>query len=157
MKDKIDGRKKRKTNPSKKYVDYICKLFNDAYDDRIEDSKLQGADWKSGGKKADHMSLERFRKMLKADYDIELSTAKIRKILITGNCWTTTRSRQIKKKFDELGSVRKVANELKVSAAFVTMNLPYEKVVYDLKDKSGNAKRVERWRQNHKDKINDSL
>lgn len=142
---KIDGRKKIKADPSQEYIDYICGLYGDTYDDRQEDSKLHGKDWLPG-ESANHKSLEGFRKQLKRNYDIELSTAKIRKILITGGRWSTERSREIQEKYAELKSVPLVAESLGLSAALVVMNLPYEKVVYDLEDKSGNAKRIERWR-----------
>lgn len=142
---KIDNRKKIKADPSWEYVDYICGLYGDVYDDREEDSKPQGKNW-IPGECANHKSLEEFRKQLRCSYDIKLSTAKIRKILITGGCWSTERSREIQKKYSELKSVSLVAESLGLSAALVVMNLPYEKVVYDLEDKSGNAKRIERWR-----------
>lgn len=145
---KIDNRKKIKADPSRKYVEYICGLYGDAYDDREEDSKPQGRNW-NPGERANHKSLEGFRKQLKGNYDIDLSTAKIRKILITGGRWSTERSREIQKKFSELKSVSLVAESLGLSAALVVMNLPYKKVVYDLEDKSGNAKRVERWRNKY--------
>lgn len=148
MSVKIDNRKRLKVNPSLEYVDYICGLYGDKYDDRKEDSKPQGKDWLPG-ENANHKSLEGFRKQLKNSYDIELSTAKIRKILITGGRWSTERSREIQKRFSELKSVPLVAESLGLSSALVVMNLPYEKVVYDLDDKSGNAKRVEKWRNRH--------
>ncbi len=145
----IDGRKAVKVNPSEEYVDYICGLYGDVYDDREEDSKPQGKNWVPG-QSANHKSLEEFRKQLKSIYDIELSTAKIRKLLITGGRWSTERSREIKKKYSELKSVPMVAESLGLSSALVVMNLPYEKVVYDLDDKSGNAKRIARWRDRQK-------
>ena len=49
--------------------------------------------------------------------------------------------------FDQYKSIRKVAEVLGVSDALVTMYLPYGKVVYDLEEKSGGAKRTERWRE----------
>lgn len=143
---KTDSRKKIKADPSREYVDYICGLYGDSYDDRKEDSKPQGKDW-IPGESANHKSLEGFRKQLKSSYDIELSTAKIRKILITGGRWSTERSREIQRKYSELKSVPLVAERLGLSTALVVMNLPYEKVVYDLEDKSGNAKRIEKWRK----------
>ena len=149
---KTDKRRKKSADPSKEYIDYICKLYGDKYDDRIEDSRPQGLDWRPGGQQANHLSLERFRKLLLNSYEINLSTAKIRKILITGGCWTTTQSRRIQKAYDELSSVQLVADKLGISPEFVTMNLPYEKVVYDLINKSGNAKRVERWRNRKMDR-----
>ena len=78
---------------------------------------------------------------------IELSTAKIRKILITGGCWSTERCREVAELYDKYGSVKRVAEILKVSEALVNMYLPYEKAVYDLEEKSGNAKRIARWRE----------
>ncbi len=142
---KTYSRKKVKADSSREYIDYICGLYGDSYDDREEDSKLHGKDWLPG-ERANHKSLEGFRKQLKGNYDIELSTAKIRKILITGGRWSTERSREIQKKYSELKSAPLVAESLGLSAALVVMNLPYEKVVYDLEDKSGNARRIERLR-----------
>ena len=43
-------------------------------------------------------------------------------------------------------AVRKIAAELEISTVSVNINLPYEKVVYDLENKSGNANRIGRWR-----------
>lgn len=149
IKGKTDSRKKIKADPSQEYVDYICGLYGDNYDDREEDSKPQGKNW-CPGECSNHKSLEGFRKQLKSNYDIELSTAKIRKILITGGCWSTERSREIQKMYLELKSIPTVAERVGLSSAFVVMNLPYEKGVYDLEDKSGNAKRIERYRARNK-------
>ena len=133
------------STPSADYISYICKLYDDIYDDRKEDSRPHGDNWKPGVC-ANHRSLESFRRDLKNSYDIALSTAKIRKILITGGCWTTESSRKIQKCYGELKNISEVANKLGLSTAIVTMNLPYEKVVYDLENKSSNAKRIEKYR-----------
>lgn len=140
-----DGWRRKKKNPSKDFIELICSLYGDSYDDREEDSSPGGADWVPG-EKANHTSLAAFKKELEG-YGYNLSTAKIRKILITGGCWTTERSREVGELFEKYGSVAKVAKELGVSEALVKMYLPYEKVVYDLEDKSGNAKRIDRWRE----------
>lgn len=142
--EKKDRRRKEKQNPSREYIDFICSLYNDFYDDREEDSRPVGADW-IPGEKAIHTSLSEFKEELEG-YGYNLSTAKIRKILITGGCWTTERSREVKELYNKYGNVSKVAQALNVSEALVKMYLPYEKGVYDLENKSGNAKRVERWR-----------
>lgn len=138
-------RQKPQPNPSKNFIDLICALYDDHYDDRKEDSAPGGADW-TPGVTAEHKSLEAFRRELE-DRDISLSTAKIRKILITGGLWSTATSREIKKQYEKLKSIKLVAEKLEVSTALVTMYLPYEKVVYDLEEKSSGAKRVQRWRE----------
>ena len=141
----MDRRRKEKKDPSRDFIERICDLYGDTYDDREEDSKPGGENWVPG-KEANHTSLVAFQKMLKEN-GIELSTAKIRKILITGGCWSTERSREVAELYDKYGSVKRVAEILKVSEALVNMYLPYEKAVYDLEEKSGNAKRIARWRE----------
>lgn len=144
-----DGRRREKRNPSADFIEQICGLYNDIYDDREEDSSIGGDDW-APGKMANHTSLSSFQKELEEGYGIKLSSAKIRKILITGGCWTTERSREVAELYAKLGSVAKVAKELGLSETLVKTYLPYNKVVYDLEDKSGNARRVERWREKRK-------
>ena len=124
----------------------ICSLYNDTYDDRKEDSSPGGENW-IPGKKAKHTSLGAFKKTLLKDYGIDLSTAKIRKILITGGCWSTQRSREVARLYKKYGSIKIVADKIGMTTELVTMYLPYNKVVYDLVDKSGNAKRIEKWRK----------
>jgi hypothetical protein len=144
-----DGRRREKKNPSADFINQICSLYNDIYDDREEDSSIGGEDW-APGKMANHTSLNSFQKELEEGYGIKLSTAKIRKILITGGCWTTERSREVGELYEEYGSVALVAKELGLSETLVKTYLPYGKVVYDLEEKSGNARRVERWREKRK-------
>lgn len=90
-----DKRRKQKTmSPSQEFINFICSVYNDVYDDREEDSSIGGEDWVPG-EKARHTSLDSFRKELKDHHGIEISTAKLRKILITGGVWTTERSREV--------------------------------------------------------------
>ena len=73
-----------------------------------------------------------------------------RKILITGGLWSTERSREVAELFEQYGSVKRVAEELGLSPGLVITYLPYQKTVYDLEEKSGNAKRIDRWRERHR-------
>ena len=158
-------------SPSQEYIDYICKLYGDVYDDRMEDSRPPaagearreaGEDWVPG-QIAAHKSLSYFQEEL-AGLGIRLSTSKIKKILITGGCWSTERSRQIGSLYAEytgseeaggmgLGgeeAVRRIADELKVSRVTVSVNLPYQDVVYNLEHRSKNAERCSRYRKRQK-------
>ena len=130
----------------REFVERICWLYGDAYDDR-EAAK----NWKQGKEKG-HKSLEVFRKELKAVHGISMSTAKIRKILITGGLWTTERSREAAVLYERLGSVAAVSRTLGVSEELVIMYLPYGKTVYGLEEKSSGARRVQRWREKQKRK-----
>ena len=164
--------------PSKEFIEYICSLYGDIYDDRIEDCRPPaageefrnpGEDWKPG-QAADHKSLGAFQKQLKA-MGIELSTSKIRKILITGGCWTTERSREIRELFDLYTSaeldggkgladdvaVRKIAEELEVSIVTVNVNLPYLNVVYKLEKRSQNAVRCARYKKRRQSNLKQAV
>ena len=156
-----------KQEPSKEYIKYICGLYGDTYDDRIEDSRpptagdearVPGDDWKPG-QIADHKSLAAFQKELKG-MGIILSSSKIRKILITGGCWSTERSREIAGMFElytasnndggyylsEDQAIKKIAETLAVSLVTVNVNMPYQNVVYNLENRSKNAVRCARYR-----------
>ncbi len=147
-------------NPSQEYVSLICRLYGDAYDDREEDSRIRGLDWKPGIK-AVHKSMGAFQRELEEVHGIHLSRTKLQKILITGGCWTTERSREVQWLVEEYiapaakggkgmtpkDAVRVVAKHLGISNVSVVINLPYGKVVYGLDEKSSNAKRIERCRE----------
>lgn len=160
-----------KQEPSKEYIEYICNLYGDLYDDRVEDCKPPaagddfrdpGEDWRPG-KEADHKSLSAFQRESNAR-GIKLSSSIIRKILITGGCWTTERSREIADLFDLYASPKaddgygmsedlaanKIAEELEVSLVTVNVNLPYRNVVYNLENRSRNAVRCARYKERKK-------
>ena len=138
--------------PSEEYITYICSLYGDSYDDREEDSKPKGRDWTPWAAAA-HKSLSAFQKELEGK-GIKLSRTKLQKILISGGCWSTERSRAIQHMYSEArmeglppkAAMKKVSAELRISTVAVNINLPYEKVVYKLAQKSRNARRIEKCR-----------
>ena len=151
---------------SGEFVDQICHLYDDVYDDRVEDSAPGGLDWKPG-QKSMHKSLIVFQREL-AEKGIKLTTGKIKKILITGGCWTTERTREIGLLYEKYtdreenggegisheAAVKKISSELEISEPMVCMSLPYNRVVYELDNKSSNAKRCDRSREKRKCRIN---
>ena len=162
-------------NPSNDYIRHICDIYNDYYDDRIEESnpptagnnpKTAGEDWRPGVAAA-HKSLVAFQKELEEE-GIRLSTSKIKKILVTGGCWTTARSRQVQELYEKYtkrdadsGSdgraltapeaVTRISKELGISKVSVSVNIPYQDVVYKLDQRSKNAIRCERYRNKKKE------
>ena len=94
------AKEKQNRTPSQEYVAFICQLYGDRYDDREEDSKIKGLDWEPGVK-ASHKSMAAFQKELEEVHGIHISRTKLQKILITGGCWTTERSREIQWLYEE--------------------------------------------------------
>ena len=152
-----------KKKPSQEYVAFICQLYGDRYDDREEESKIKGLNWEPG-MKASHKSMAAFQKDMEEIHGIHLSRTKLQKILITGGCWTTERSREIQwlyeeytapveengKGLDSKAAVLAIAKHLGISTVSVIINLPYGKVVYDLENKSANALRIDKYRSRQK-------
>lgn len=152
------------------FIQEICLLYGDRYDDRLEDSRpptagkkngktdkrQAGADWEPG-MPAGHKSLSVFQKELLEEHGIHLSTSKIRKILISGGLWTTERSREIQVLYIELTrsqsnidpeqAVSLISKKLGVSKPTVVVNLPYINGVNGLKQKSKNALRCAKYRK----------
>ena len=160
------------------YIQEICGLYADHYDDRIEDSRpptagkkngqaekrLAGEDWEPGIQ-AGHKSLSVFQKELAEKHGICLSTSKIRKILVSGGCWTTERSREVQALYNELTQsrlginpekvVELISEKLGISKVSVDVNLPYINGVNCLETKSKNAVRCARYREKAKSRKND--
>lgn len=127
-------------------------------------ARTPGKDW-IPGQVANHKSIIAFQRELE-DLGIKQSSSKIRKILITGCCWSTERSREIEALFNHyilpkssggLGLQRdavvaKIASDLGISVVTVSVNLPYESVVYNLEQKNSNAKRCKKYREGKKKK-----
>ena len=53
----MDRRQKKKKDPSRDYIERICDLYGDTYDDREEDSKPGGETGFRARKRITHLSL----------------------------------------------------------------------------------------------------
>lgn len=160
---------------SREYVEHICNMYGDVYDDRLEDCRPPAAgdefrdpeeDWKPGPV-ADYKSFAASQKELE-NQEINLSSSKIRKILITNGCWTTKRSREVAELFEYYTSpiddgskglsrdvaVKMIAEKLNVSIVTVSVNLPYLNVVYKLENRRKNAKCYATYEKRKRQRMN---
>lgn len=126
-------------------IEKVCGLYKSEYDDRKEDSSLGGKDWLPGGK-AGHKSLAAFKRELKKN-GIDLSSGKIRKILITGGLYSSALSRAVAEEYEKNHDVEQIAKALGISKSTVYIYLPYERTAYGLENKTSNARRIDRWRR----------
>ena len=76
----------------------------------------------------------------------EISTTKVRKILITMGLWSSPRSLQIRQLADQGKSSAEIAETLQISVVMVQNYLPYKKGLYDEPEKTDTAKRSEKYR-----------
>ncbi|NLV84510.1 MAG: hypothetical protein GXY60_08100 [Spirochaetales bacterium] len=80
----------------------------------------------------------------------EISTTKVRKILITMGLWSSPRSLQIQQLAEQGKSSAEIAETLKISVVMVQNYLPYEKGLYDEPQKSDTAMRSEKYRERNR-------
>jgi len=80
----------------------------------------------------------------------EISTTKVRKILITEGLWSSARSQQIRELSDQGKSSAKIAEILQINIAMVQNYLPYEKGLYDEPAKTDTAIRSEKYRERNR-------
>lgn len=78
---------------------------------------------------------------------MELSPMKTRKILITGGCYSTDLSTEIWKLYRDGKTVGEIAELLNTTSANVNSYLPYERIIYNMKERSVEADRQARYRE----------
>lgn len=78
--------------------------------------------------------------------ELELSPMKVRKILITANAYSTELSTEIGELWKDGKTVGEIAEMLNTSAANVNSYLPYERIIYNMEEKSVEADRQTRYR-----------
>ncbi len=77
----------------------------------------------------------------------DLSPMKTRKILITGGCYTTDLSSEIDALYKDGKTVGQIAEILSTTPANVNSYLPYERIIYNMEERSVEADRQARYRE----------
>lgn len=80
----------------------------------------------------------------------DLSPMKIRKILITGKTYSTDLSTEIDELWRDGKTVGEIAELLNMTTANVNAYLPYERIIYNMEEKSVEADRQQRYRDRKK-------
>lgn len=84
---------------------------------------------------------------------LSISPIKVRKILITAGVYTSSSQKDIEELYRGGYSIEEIADILHMSKANVYSYLPYEKVIYNMPEKSVNADRQARYRERKKQNI----
>ena len=72
---------------------------------------------------------------------------KVRKLLITGGCYDTKMYRDVKRLREKRMSVEQIGEKLKKRPETIRSYLPYERVIYNLEERSVNADRLQRFKK----------
>ena len=79
--------------------------------------------------------------------EMELSPMKVRKILITGGMYSTDLSTEIGELYKDGKTVSEIAELLNTTTANINSYLPYERIIYNMEEKSVEADRQQRYRE----------
>lgn len=82
--------------------------------------------------------------------ELEMSPMKVRKILITGGVYSTDLSTEIDALYKDGKTPAEIAGLLNTSVANVNSYLPYERIIYNMDEKSVEADRQQRYRDRKK-------
>jgi hypothetical protein len=120
-------------------IERVAKYYGDPYDDRY-------------GCTYDHVSLRQVAK------EFNITVLKARKILITANRYSIRQSREVIGLYEQGESIDEIMSATGLSKSSVISYLPYQKVIYNMKNKSVGADRIERWRKKERNiAISDNL
>ena len=78
--------------------------------------------------------------------EMDISPMKVRKILITANAYSTDLSTEIGELYHDGKTVGEIAEMLNMTPANVNSYLPYERIIYNMDEKSVGADRQQRYR-----------
>ncbi len=112
-------------------IQSVSAFFGEPYDDRLNCSY-------------DHISLRQVAK------EFNITVLKARKILITADCYSISQSRLVNKLYDDGFDIPEIVQKTGLSRASVQSYLPYSKTIYNMKQKSVGADRIQRWREKNK-------
>lgn len=139
---------------TKELIKSACFLFGEPYDDRTSSPSTFSS---PHGQKPEHTSLRSVAE------EMEISTVKVRKLLISGGFYSTVTSRTVKRLYDEAKAaylekgenssqaekhaVITVSWQTHLGRASVYSYLPFKNDAYGLEEKSAAAIRQRRYRE----------
>ena len=79
----------------------------------------------------------------------DITPGKVRKLLITGGFYDTSLYRAVSRLKAEGKSREEIGETLKLKPGTVRTYFPYERVIYNLEERSVNADRLQRFKKRH--------
>ena len=127
-------------------VEKICSFFGRVYDD-FEEERHQAL---RGHRPGD----DKWEEIMAGDPTINETTEefgitpmKVRKLLITGGCYDTEMYREVMGLKEKGLSVEQIVEKLQKKLGTIRSYFPYERVIYNLEERSVNADRLQRFKQ----------
>ena len=127
-------------------VEKICSFFGRVYDDFEEERHQALRGHRSGDEKWEEIMMGDPTINETAE-EFDITSMKVRKLLITGGCYDTEMYREVNRLKEKGMSVEQIAEKLQKKPGTIRTYLPYERVIYNLEERSVNADRLQRFKQ----------
>ena len=129
-------------------IKQVCSYFGRVFDDEEQEKhrmlrghRPEDDTWKKimRGKPTVNQTAEKFH----------ITPQKVKKLLITGGCYDTSLFRTIRDMREQGMSVEEISQQLGIREVTVRSYLPYERVIYNLEERSVTADRLQRFKARH--------
>ena len=127
-------------------IEKICSFFGRVYDDFEEERHQALRGHRSGEEKREEIMMGDPTINETAE-EFDITSMKVRKLLITGGCYDTEMYREVKRLKEKGMSVEQIAEKLQKKPGTIRSYLPYERVIYNLEERTVNADRLQRFKQ----------
>ena len=144
MKQKKPGYDSKKVQGE--LVEKVCSYFGRIYDDFEEERHLALRGHRTGDVKWEEIMMGTPTINQTAD-EFGMTPMKVRKLLITGGCYDTEMYRNVKRLREKRMTVEQIGERLKKRPETIRSYLPYERVIYNLTERSVNADRLQRFKK----------
>ena len=127
-------------------VERVCSFFGRVFDDYEAERHAALRGHRPGDEKWLEI-MEDDPTISETAEEFGVTPMKVRKLLITGNCYDTEIYRKIKQMRDKGLTIDQIAVATMKKTVTVRSYLPYERVIYNLEERSVNADKLQRFKQ----------
>ena len=129
-------------------VEDVCSYFGRTFDDNEQRKHLRLRGHRPGDKVWNDI-MEGCPTINETATHFDITPGKVRKLLITGGCYDTSVYRSVSRMKAEGKSGEEIGDALDLKPGTVRTYFPYERVIYNLEERSVNADRLQRFKKRH--------
>lgn len=127
-------------------MERVCTFFGRVFDDYEAERHAALRGHRPGDEKWLEI-MEDYPTISETAEEFSVTPMKVRKLLITGGCYNTEMYREIVRLKAKGLSVEQIAEKVNKKPVTVRSYLPYERVIYNLEERSVNADKLQRFKQ----------
>ena len=129
-------------------VEAVCSYFGRIFDDNEQMKHLRLRGHRPGDEVWNDI-MKGYPTLNETAAYFDITPGKVRKLLITGDCYDTSLYRAVSSLKAKGKSGEEIGEALTLKPGTVRTYLPYERVIYNLEERSVNADRLQRFKKRH--------